>query len=206
MIRPQETVDPHLETDRTRLRPMLAEDVDLARALLTDAAVMRYVTDPVPPDAVASGMDTWTRRGAGGRLGIWAVIDKDTDAKLGDCVLLPLPIDAEDTVWDEVRPDHWPPGPIEVGYLLRPEAWGRGLATEICARLLRFGFETAGMRQIYAVADPGNTASHNVLRKCGLRSLGKRRAYGCDDTSWFCITGSAWAAQASHQYPSGSPG
>ena len=42
--------------------------------------------------------------------------------------------------------------------------------------------------------DPENAASRHVLKKCGLRDDGLRRAYGCD-CSGFSITRAAWEAK-----------
>jgi RimJ/RimL family protein N-acetyltransferase len=138
-----------------------------------------------------------TRRGAGGRIGIWCATRRDTGEKIGDGVLLPLPIEAGDTDWSAVVPEDYPPGPVEIGYLLVPSAWGQGFATEICARLLRFAFEETDLAEVVAVTDPDNARSQRVLAKCGLGPLGRRRAYAQDDVAWFAVTREAWRAAAS---------
>ncbi|HSM19949.1 MAG TPA: GNAT family N-acetyltransferase [Hyphomicrobiales bacterium] len=180
-----------LETERLRLRPFAAGDADLARALLCDPEVMRHVADPLSAEQVESIMPNITRRGAGGRLGIWCVSRKDTGEPIGDGVLTPLPIDQSDVNWDQLVPDAYPSDPVEVGYLLRPEAWGQGFATEICRRLLRFGFEMTTLDTIVACTDIDNHASQRVLRKAGMRHCGTRRAYG-EDGPWFEMTRAEW--------------
>jgi RimJ/RimL family protein N-acetyltransferase len=200
-----------LETERLLLRPMTRADEDIAARLLCDPKVMHYVTEePLTADEVAEHMQNAVKRGAGGRIGIWTATRKDTGEKIGDGVLTPVPIDTDETDWSQVVPDAYPADRIEVGYLLIPEAWGQGYATEICARLLRFGFEQTSLAEIVATTDKENAKSQHVLEKCGMRPVGLRRAYGYDDVSWFEMTRSEWevrhAAQASHQLPSGSPG
>ncbi|SHJ64373.1 Protein N-acetyltransferase, RimJ/RimL family [Shimia gijangensis] len=183
------------ETERLVLRPFTLEDIDLSRALLFDSEVMKYVGElPEDFDIYKSQHDV-VRRGAGGRIGIWCVIEKTTGEKLGDVVLTPLPIELDDTDWASVVPDRYPDAEIETGYLLRRSAWGKGYATEACRRIVRFGFEMTDLDTIVAVTDPENTASMHVLQKCGLRQNGLRRAYRDDNCTDFTITREEWLAQ-----------
>jgi len=46
--------------------------------------------------------------------------------------------------------------------------WGQGYATEAAAELVRYGFEQAGLRRIFAECHPDNLASARVLEKIGL--------------------------------------
>lgn len=187
-----------LETDRLRLVPSTAQDLDIAQAVLCDPRVTYYVLDePMTPEAVVMDMVNAVKRGAGGRIGIWVARRKDTGAKIGTCILLPVPIDEGDTDWSLVVPGAYPPGQIEVGYLLIPAAWGQGFATEICARLLRFAFEQTSLPEVVATTDPENARSQHVLQKCGMRPLGPKRAYGYDNVSWFEITREDWLRQTS---------
>ena len=195
MITPLATEELILETPRLRLTPMTAADEDIARALLCDPRVMKYVSDPMTPDAVTDHMADATRRGAGGRIGIWCVTRKDNGEKIGDGVLTPVPIDDDDTDWSQVVPDAYPADRIEVGYLLVPSAWRQGFATEICARLLRFFFEHTTLTEVVATTDPDNDGSQHVLEKCGMRRLGPRRAYGYDEVLWFEMTRVEWDAR-----------
>ena len=52
MITPLSFDDLTLETDRLRLTPMQSKDLDVSKAVLCDARVMRYVNDAMLPDAV----------------------------------------------------------------------------------------------------------------------------------------------------------
>ena len=193
MITPLSLSELCLETERLLLTPFAPHDVDIALALLTDPKVMYYVAEePVPAETVKADMQRCTRRGAGGRLGIWCVTRKDTGQKIADGVLTPVPIDEDDINWESLVPEAYPDGQIEVGYLLIPSAWGQGFASEICARLLRFAFEMTELEEVVATTDPENAASQNVLQKCGMRPIGKKRAYNYDDVDWFEITANEW--------------
>lgn len=194
MITPLSFDELTLETDRLRLTPMQPEDVDISKAVLCDAQVMRYVDDPMTPDAVEDDMINSVKRGAGGRIGLWVVTQKETGKKIGTSVLMPVPIEHDDYDWLLLVPDTYPDAQIEVGYLFVPDAWNQGFATEACTRLVRFAFEETALAEIVATTDPENVRSHNVLQKSGLRKIGFKRAYAWDDVLWFDLTREQWAA------------
>ena len=57
----------------------------------------------------------------------------------------------------------------EVGYVLSPDYWNKGIAAEALQRVMRFGFEELGLHRIYARIMDGNKASERVAEKCGMR-------------------------------------
>jgi RimJ/RimL family protein N-acetyltransferase len=66
-------------------------------------------------------------------------------------------------------PSYLAPEILELGDRLRRASWGRGLATEGSLTLLRHAFDTLDQPAVDACADPENTASLAVMRKCGMR-------------------------------------
>ncbi len=170
-------MDLDLTSERLLLRPLAEDDLDLAYDLLTDPKVMQYVSGPLTRERVAAEHAIKTRRSAGGAVGIWCVADRASGEKLGTAILLPLPVEKEEIDWDLVVGDGMPDAEIEIGYLIKHAAWGKGYATEACARLLRFAFEATALEEIVAVTDPANVNSQKVLRKCGLIDEGLRPAY-----------------------------
>jgi ribosomal-protein-alanine N-acetyltransferase len=170
-------VNLELETDRLLLRPLVESDWDLAVETFTDPEVMRFVAEVSSEENVAEEMKAYVRRGAGGRIGVWCVLCRQTDEKLGTAILLPMPIEEDDTDWSLLQEDRYPDIEIEVGYILKRSAWGNGYATEACRRLVQFAFEETELDEVVAVTDPDNAVSQRVLRKCGLRDEGLRRAY-----------------------------
>ena len=60
----------------------------------------------------------------------------------------------------------------EIWYLVAPESWGRGIATEAVRRLLDFGFGQLGLHRMWATCVPENPASARVLEKVGMRKEG----------------------------------
>ena len=63
----------------------------------------------------------------------------------------------------------------DLGYGLRRDAWGRGLATESAALVVDFGFRTLGLHRIVAYHDPENDASARVLARLGMQTEGRLR-------------------------------
>ena len=188
---PLETAALVLETERLRMRPLGEEDLDLAHEIFLDPDVVRYVCELSKPENLASELETCMARGAGGRLGVWCVMDKASSEKLGTGVLLPLPLDEDDTDWSLLVEDRYPDAEIEIGYMLKRSAWGRGIATEVCTRLVRFAFEQTALAEVVACTDPENLASQNVLKKSGFTDVGLRRAYGTQCPG-FLVTRQEW--------------
>jgi len=59
-------------------------------------------------------------------------------------------------------------GETEVLWTLRPDAWGKGYATEAARAALDFGFGTIGLELIFAITKPDNRASQAVMKRLGL--------------------------------------
>jgi RimJ/RimL family protein N-acetyltransferase len=184
-------VNLELETDRLFLRPLVQSDWEMALETFMDPEVMKFVADVGSEEALAEEMKAAIRRGAGGRIGVWCVLQRETGEKLGTAALLPLPIEEDDTDWSLLQEDQYPDADIEVGYILKRSAWGNGYATEACRRLVQFAFEETELDEIVAVTDPRNAASQEVLGKCGFRDEGLRRAYA-DECPAFRISRQQW--------------
>ncbi|MEM8595089.1 MAG: GNAT family N-acetyltransferase [Pseudomonadota bacterium] len=180
------------DSDRLSFRPLELSDLDLAIAQWTDPEVTRYIAPKTHTvEEVEAEMPISIRRCGGGCIGIWCLTDKRSGEKVGTAILLPLPVELDDTDWDLVQGEGIPEGDIEIGYVLRRSAWGKGYATEACARLLRFAFEVSPLQEVVATIDPSNSASRHVLQKCGLRDNGMIRAYA-ETLPGFRITRAEW--------------
>ena len=189
-----------LITERLCLRPLVLDDLDLATEMFTDPEVVRYVCDLLTPEQIAENIHNEIKRCGGGCIGIWCVVERRTSEKIGTGVLLPLPIDEEDTNWDLVHGPNIPDCAIEVGFILKRSAWGKGYATEICKRLLTFAFEETSLMDIVACTDIDNIRSQQVLRKCGLKEEGIQRAYA-QEAPFFRITRADWLSDNKCSYP-----
>jgi RimJ/RimL family protein N-acetyltransferase len=76
-----------------------------------------------------------------------------------------------------------PAKPIEIGWRLRSEHWGKGYATEAGQAMLRFAFDQVGVPEVYTVANPENQASLRVIERLDMRYVGLRSFYGS-----MCVT------------------
>ena len=141
-----------LATPRLRMRPFGPEDFDDLCRLNADPEVMRYIGVRSPEEVaavLATVLDHWRQHG----FGFWVLLGRQDGLWAGVCGLR-----------------HCTEGAgIEVGYTLHKESWGKGLATEAGRACLRFGFDTLGLAQVLAFADPANRASTRVREKLGMR-------------------------------------
>jgi RimJ/RimL family protein N-acetyltransferase len=180
------------ESERLLFRPLQESDLDLAIEQWTDPEVAKFVGGKTYTEAeLIEQMPIVTRRCAGGCIGNWCLIEKATQEKLGTANLLPMPVDLDDTDWDLVVGEEVPAGDIEIGYVLKNRAWGKGYATEACKRILKFAFEQSPLEEIIASTDTKNAASRHVLEKCGFSNIGLIQSYG-EPSSGFRMTKQKW--------------
>jgi RimJ/RimL family protein N-acetyltransferase len=169
-------------------------DVGLVIEIFTDQKIMKYAGGAIPEERITKEMALYIRRGGQGCIGVWCICDRISREALGSVALLPLPIDQDDTDWEQVVEDELPDGEIEIGYFLKRSAWGNGYATEAAERLLRFAFDESFLKEVVAVIDAENKRSRRVLEKIGFLSTGTRRAYGAD-LPGFSITSDVYRAK-----------
>lgn len=63
----------------------------------------------------------------------------------------------------------------ELSYIIHPDYWKRGYATEVAQTLLTFGFTALHLHRISATCDPRNLASERALQKLGMHYEGRMR-------------------------------
>jgi len=183
-----------LTTERLALRRFTLDDLELLVRLHGDPRVMRYAGGVLSREQSRVLMQDrfldYYQHYPG--LGVWATLERST----GECVGLHL--------LNHVRGETC----IQVGYLLFPEYWGRGYATEMTLRVLRYGFEALALPQIVGITDLANVASQHVLLKAGLLRRGERSfahpAYQPGPLAWFERDAADWLAQ--HPPASTAPG
>ena len=185
-----------LNTERLALKPLAAADIDLCVDLFTDPVVVKYAGEETMGEAeIGKEMSVWTKRGGNGCIGIWCIRDRETGEKCGTVALLPIPIEEDDTDFSLVVAGEMPRGDIEVGYFIKPAAWGRGYATEACRRIIQYAFEETPLNEVVATFEEENVASKHVLVKAGFSDHGTRRCYGEEGID-YRITRDEWAPRA----------
>ena len=72
----------------------------------------------------------------------------------------------------------------EFGFILHPDAWGAGYATEAAEAIIPDLFETHEINRITADVDPRNAASLRLLHKLGFNETGKAKRTFLLDDEW----------------------
>lgn len=148
-----------LHTARLRLEPMADSHLAGLHAMNADPEVMRYITGR--PDTLEDTRAMLARvRARWDSLGFgwWTLLDPDSGAVLGAAGVNHL--------------DHDPAQPHEIGWRLRRERWGQGLATEAAQAVLGHVFETLDAPLACAIRHPDNLGSLRVMEKLGMRPAG----------------------------------
>ena len=152
---------PVLESERLRLRPLRADDVDDVFALYSSPEVTRYWsfgtwTERAQAEAWLAERIPWGPPSVYG----WAVADRRDDRLIGTTALFAL-----------AGPMHR----AELGYSLLPARQGQGLATEAVRLALDHAFDVLGLARIEADVDPRNLPSCRLLEKLGFQREGVLR-------------------------------
>jgi len=57
---------------------------------------------------------------------------------------------------------------VEIGWRLDREFWGQGLTTEGARAVLRYAFESLGLKEVVSFTVPMNLRSHGVMERLGM--------------------------------------
>ncbi|MGP1908006.1 GNAT family N-acetyltransferase [Metabacillus sp. JX24] len=56
----------------------------------------------------------------------------------------------------------------EISYIVNPDFWGNGIATDVANLLITLGFKEFKLHRIFATCDPRNIGSFRVMEKVGM--------------------------------------
>jgi RimJ/RimL family protein N-acetyltransferase len=153
---------PVLDTPRLRLRAPVATDVPAIFAIFRDPETMLYWSAPAMNDVAEAGsylLDIEDHARAA-TLFQWGIARREDDEVIGTCTLF------------HIEQQH---RRAELGYVLRRDQWGRGLATEALTALVNHGFSTLGLHRLEADIDPRNAASIRLVERLGFKREGHLR-------------------------------
>ncbi len=160
--------DTILETERLTLRRFTDTDADaeLVFELDSDPEVMRYIGPFTLPSVAAYRQrirDVWLPQYTHLGRGCLATFEKASRAFVGWFFVRPSPayMFAAEAGWTRSSD-------LELGYRLRRSAWGRGLATEASATLVRLALADPEVTCVVAAALITNRASWRVMEKVGM--------------------------------------
>ena len=153
---------PTLPTERLVLRAVTENDASALFAIFSDDAVMRYWSRP-PMTSIEDARALVTEIEAHWRsrtLFQWGVTERMGGSLIGTCTIYG---------WNRTH------ARAELGYALRKDRWGRGLATEAVRAVLDFAFGPMGLHRVGADTDPRNEASARLLERLGFQREGMQR-------------------------------
>lgn len=142
--------------DAVELRTIETEDVPFLQRVVNHPRVRAGIAAARPQNGVAER--EWVESlGAEGDAHLLVCLDGDPVGVVG------------------FEPPDGVPGTAEVGYMVAPEEWGNGYATDALATLCEYAFGERRLHKLYAVAFETNPASRRVLEKVGFVEEGRLR-------------------------------
>jgi [ribosomal protein S5]-alanine N-acetyltransferase len=144
------------QSERLLFRQFTFDDAELLYELNSDPEVVKYVHEPPTtkenaPEIIRNIILPQYEL----KLGRWAVHKKYSQEFIGWAGLKYI------SERDE----------IDLGYRFKKQYWDKGYATEAAGTCISYGFEHLGLERIIAKAHVENTASLNVIQKCGMKFL-----------------------------------
>ena len=154
---------PQLITDRTIMRGHVMRDYQDSARMWADERVTRYINERPSTEE-----ESWARflRFSGHwsvlNFGYWVVEEKESGAFLGEVGFA----DYKRSITPSLE------GLPEIGWVLCPDAHGRGLATEAVAAALKWGDANLKADKSVCIFDPNHVASQRVAKKSGYMKQG----------------------------------
>jgi [ribosomal protein S5]-alanine N-acetyltransferase len=144
-----------LETTRLLLREFRRDDVGALALVISDPETMRFYPAPFDQAGVERWIEHNLRRYAQYGHGLWGMVLKSTGELIGDCGLTFQNVGGVDE--------------LEIGYHVRRDLWGQGLATEAARACRDYGFGRWPAERIVSLIRPENIPSRRVAEKNGMR-------------------------------------
>lgn len=157
-------MDIEIRTDRTRLRLIQMSDLDLIHELhsLPETDEFNALGIPANIEETKSIIEPWiaANKAENIRNYTFAIESSSDNSFIG---LFGLKLGSEKYNRGEV----W--------YKLHPEHWKKGLATEVLAKVIDYGFDELNLHRIQAGCAVDNVGSIKVLEKVGMLREGRGR-------------------------------
>jgi RimJ/RimL family protein N-acetyltransferase len=144
-----------LETPRLELREFVASDADALARILSDPETIRYYPAPFDRRGIEDWIQRNLRRYSTDGFGLWAMVLKESSELIGDCGLTRQIVEGIEE--------------IEIGYHLRRDHWGKGLATEAARAVRDHGFAKLKADRLISLIRPENTPSRRVAERNGMK-------------------------------------
>lgn len=153
-----------LLTPRLRLEPFAPHHLDALHAMNAQPEVMRYISGrPETREETRASIERVQQRWSEWGYSWWCFLDRASGALVGAGCIQHLDRDRSQA--------------HEIGWRLRPEHWGQGLASEAAEHMAAFAFERLQAPLLCAICDPDNHASARVMQRLGMRWRGLETWY-----------------------------
>jgi [ribosomal protein S5]-alanine N-acetyltransferase len=158
-----------LQTPRLLLREFTAQDADALALVLSDPETMRYYPAPCDRTGVEQWIERNRQRYQADGVGLWAmeliktpdfeaqdseVRGSDYQKMIGDCGITRQQVEGEYL--------------YEIGYHLRRDFWGQGLATEAAIACRDWAFAHLKTERLISLIRPENLPSRRVAERVGM--------------------------------------
>ena len=153
---------PVLDTARLTLRKLLRQDSRDMYDYASRPEVSEYLLwQPHESEAYTRRYLNYLQsRYRAGDFYDWAVVLRDSGRMIGTCGFTRFNYEANSA---------------EIGYVLHPDVWGKGIAPEASRAVMRFGFYELRLHRIEARYILGNDRSRRVMDKLGMQFEGIAR-------------------------------
>ncbi len=153
---------PQLADDAIRLEPLTQAHARTMLALTADPDVIRFTRVPAGGDAefVAGWIGRYERGWEDGSRAGFAIVDAADGAFLGFAAVVALDLESSEA---------------ELGYMVVPEARGRGIAGRSLDLMTRWCLDTLALERLELRIDPANAGSAVVAERSGYRLEGVLR-------------------------------
>jgi len=176
-----------LTTPRLRLEPCSQDHLPGLHKLNSDPVVMRYITGKPETLEDTQGMiDRVQARWAEWGYSWWSFIERDSGEIVGAGCIQHLARERSN--------------PLETGWRLRQDRWGRGLASEAAEAMATFAFDRLAAPVLCAVCHVDNHASATVMKRLGMQYQGPGRWYDMD-CAYYDITAGQWRQRGPYSPP-----
>ncbi|MGE6631090.1 GNAT family N-acetyltransferase [Bacillus sp. NPDC077027] len=144
-----------LETDRLKLRTMDEGDKEFLFSMFQNEEVMKYYPSLKDEEQTEEWIKWNQKNDQRFDTSLWIIEDKRTGEALGQSGIILQKVEEKTE--------------LEIGYMLKRDAWGRGYAFEAAKGCISYGFEYMKVRRLISLINPANERSIQVAAKLGMK-------------------------------------
>ena len=146
-------------TARCIVRNLTLDDWHNLSEILQDEKAMYSYEHAFSDEEVTDWLAHQLERYENDGIGLWAIIDKNTDEFIGQAGL---------TMQDTPNGKE-----VEIGYLLKRKHWHKGYATEVAIACKEYAFIKLHLKRVTSIIRDSNLASQAVAKRVGMTKQGE---------------------------------